>query len=117
VRAHFGGKVPKLFEIDDGVVGYCLDTPAMSGSRLLLDAEALRASDANMLFQLAVGRGFGAVSTLYYTSHDLKPTSDAGAAMAWVQRFYPSQDYSGLRASVLFAEPTFTIVGLEKVAP
>jgi hypothetical protein len=117
VRAHFGGNVPKLFEIDDGVIGYCLDTPAMSGSRLLLDAEALRASDANMLFQLAVGRGFRAVSTLYYTSHDLTSTSDAGAAMAWVRRFYPEQDYTGLRASVLFADPSFTIVGLEKAEP
>jgi hypothetical protein len=114
VRAHFGGKVPKLFEIDDGVIGYCLDTPAMSGSRLLLDAEALRASDANMLFQLAVGRGFRAVATLYYASHDLTSTSDAGAALAWARRFYPEQDYTGLRASVLFAEPSFTIVGLEK---
>ncbi len=117
VRAHFGGKVPKLFEIDDGVVGYCLDAPALSGSRLLLDVEALRASEANMLFQLAVGRGFRAVTTLYYTSHDLTPDSDAGAAMAWVRRFYPNQDYSGLRASVLFADPSFTIVGLEKTEP
>jgi hypothetical protein len=117
VRAHFGGKIPKLFEIDDGVIGYCLDTPAMSGSRLLLDAEALRATEANRLLQLAVGRGFRAVSTLFYTSHDLTSSSDAGAALAWVQRLHPVQDYTGLRASVLFADPGFTIVGLEKVVP
>jgi len=117
VRAHFGFDVPKLLEIDDGVVGYCLNTPAMSGSRLLLDGEALSATRAEKLFQVAFGRGFRAVSTLYYTSHDLSPKSNGDAAMAWVRRFYPSEDVTGLRASVLFAEPSFTIVGLEKVAP
>ena len=46
-RDAFGiNKVPELLEYDDGIVGFSLRAPAMSGSRLGLDHEAMMAANA-----------------------------------------------------------------------
>jgi len=67
LRRHFGKHPPHLLEIDDGIVNYSLDVPAMSAA-LALDPEAVDALKAGHLWDLAYDRGFNCLSTLVYGS-------------------------------------------------
>lgn len=72
-RKHYGGKLPKLLEIDDGIVGYSLDTPSMSHI-LALDPEGFRAARQGRLLELAVARGFDRVaSSVAYRTWSSQP--------------------------------------------
>lgn len=71
-RAHYGGKPPKVLEIDDGVVGYALDVPSHA-CFLALDPEGFRARKEGRLLELAWQRGFRHVASALYRPGD---TSD-----------------------------------------
>lgn len=71
-RLHYGGKPPRILEIDDGCVGYGLDTPAMSVA-LALDPEGQRALSRNQLLELALSRGFDHVATAMYLPGGTSP--------------------------------------------
>ncbi|HEY0464120.1 MAG TPA: hypothetical protein VGC79_07930, partial [Polyangiaceae bacterium] len=64
-RAFYRNRVPKMIEIDDGVVGYSLDTPTISHA-LALDPEGFRARKEGRLLQLSLARGFDRVATATY---------------------------------------------------
>jgi hypothetical protein len=113
VRQALAGNVPPLLEADDGIVGYSLETPAMSSSRLCLDREAMSASKAGHLVDVAVGRGYAALATFFYGSHSLTSTSSEGDAHAWAESMM-RENLSSFRASVLYGDPSFTIVLLRR---
>ena len=71
-RKHYGSAMPKLVEIDDGVVGYSLDTPAMS-FLLALDPEGFRAFKQGHLLDLAMARGFDRVASAMYRPNGTQP--------------------------------------------
>jgi len=108
VREAFHGHVPKILEFDDGIVSYGLNVPAMSGFGYTLDREASDAWQGHRLLQLAVKRGFSAVSTFYYRSHNLTIASTSAQAAEWVRTLVDMpKDYE---TNVLYGDSTFTIV-------
>ena len=111
VRAAFGADPPNLLEVDDGIVGFSLRAPAMSGLRLALDREGMAAAQAGHLTEVALARGNNAVASLFYGPHDLKPDSTERQARAWA-RARLGENLEGYRASVLYASESFTMVGL-----
>jgi hypothetical protein len=114
VRETLGGKVPNLFEYDDGIVGFSLRAPTLSGSRLGLDQEAMRASTAGHLVDLAVERGFGAFTTFVYGAHWLTTGGTEADAARWVQQTWPDENLSRYRAQVVYGDDLLTIVQLAK---
>jgi len=111
VKQALNGKVPKLLEHDDGVVGYCLDAPAMSGTGLTLDAVAVRAHQDGHFFQLAVHRGYRALTTLFYRAHDLDVHSSPEAVRGWAASMMGAIP-TGYDAKLLYGDADFTIVEL-----
>jgi hypothetical protein len=82
-RQYYGAKLPRLLEIDDGVVGYTLDTPAMS-CFLGLDPEGFQARHAGRLLDLAMARGFDRIASSLYQPWGTQPSELAqwaGAAL------------------------------------
>lgn len=71
-RKLYGSQLPKVVEIDDGIVSYSLDTPAMS-SFLALDPEGFRALQQGKLLQLALARGFDRVASAGYRPGSTEP--------------------------------------------
>jgi hypothetical protein len=113
VRRELGAKLPKLVEMDDGIVAYSLGVPSVSGFGYVLDAEAQRAKRAGRLFDVAYHRGFRAVSTFYYARHGKLERAGKQAALDWAGSLL-GEDLSSYTASVLYEDRTFTIVGLTK---
>ena len=104
-RQHYAGKLPKLLEIDDGVVGYSLDTPAMSHI-LALDPEGFRAAREGRLLELAVARGFDRVgSSVAYRTWSSKPNDLAN----WVGGSM-SEDVSGFTFEEEYGSPDGQLV-------
>jgi len=64
-RAFYENRLPKMIEIDDGVVGYALDTPTASW-HLALDPEGFQARKEGHLIELLLSRGFDRVATSTY---------------------------------------------------
>jgi hypothetical protein len=113
VRKHLAGKVPKLVEVDDGIVAYALHVPSVSAIGYLLDVEAMRAQKARRLFDVAYHRGFSAVSTFYYSSHGHLKGAGHTAARDWAQRLL-GEDLSEYEGRVLYEDTTFSLVQLKK---
>ncbi|MGB8295175.1 MAG: hypothetical protein WCG85_07085 [Polyangia bacterium] len=108
VREALHNRVPKILEFDDGIVSYGLNVPTMSGFGYTLDREAADALQGHHLLQLAVERGFSAVATYYYRSHDLTTASTSTQAAEWVRGLVDMpKDYE---ANVLYGDSDFTIV-------
>lgn len=66
IRAHYGAERPRLVEYDDGIVAYATGYPAMSGTGLTLDREAVRYFTQKRLFDLAMARGFDRIASIQY---------------------------------------------------
>ncbi len=66
IQAHYGTERPRLVEYDDGIVAYATGYPAMSGTGLALDREAVRYFKQKRLFELAMVRGFDRVASIQY---------------------------------------------------
>jgi len=113
VRQQLGGKVPNLIEFDDGIIGFSLHAPVMSGTMLGLDREAARASTAGHLVDLAVDRGFSAFSTFVYGAHWLTRDSSPEDAARWAQQSW-DENLSRYRVSLLYGDDILTIVKLTK---
>jgi len=96
-RKFYGGHLPKIIEVDDGAVGYGLDTPAMS-SFLALDPEGFRALKQGKLLDLALARGFDRVASSWYRPGGTEPAELA----AWVGASL-RQDVSAYRFEREFA--------------
>jgi hypothetical protein len=116
VRRTLKNDVPKLLEWDDGIVGLSLGVPAMSGLRLAIDDEASKVAAAGHLADLAVSRGFGALTTFYYSDHLLTTKSSGADAMAWAQRL-TGERLTDLKASVLYGDDLLTIVQMSSLHP
>ncbi|HEX2875335.1 MAG TPA: hypothetical protein VHP33_28985 [Polyangiaceae bacterium] len=109
-RKHYGTKLPKLLEIDDGVVGYSLDTPAMSHI-LALDPEGFRAARQGRLLELAVARGFDRVaSSVAYRTWSSQPSDLAnwvgGCLSEDVSGFSFEQEFSSADGQLLIVRVT-----------
>ena len=78
-RAHYGNQLPKLIELDDGIVGYALDTPTHS-TFLALDPEGFAARRRGQLLTLLLARGFDRMASATYRPPE---TTDA-ALTTWV---------------------------------
>jgi hypothetical protein len=113
VREKLAGNVPKLVEMDDGIIAYALHVPSVSGIGYLLDAEAMRAQRAQRLFDVAYHRGFSAVSTFYYSDHGHLEKGGPEVARNWAQRLL-GEDLSAYAATVLYDDATFSLVQLKK---
>lgn len=96
-RTFYGKRLPKVIEIDDGIVSYSLDTPAMS-SFLALDPEGFKALQQGKLLDLAMARGFDRVASSWYRPGSTEPQDLAN----WIG---PSlrQDVSAYRFEKEFA--------------
>ncbi len=70
VRAFYGTDVPRVVEHDDGIIGFATRFPTMSGTGLMLDAEAAEAFEAGHLYDLALDRGFDRAASLAYVLPD-----------------------------------------------
>lgn len=98
-QAHkfYGGRLPKLIELDDGIISYSLDTPTMSAF-LALDPEGFRAVKQGKLLDLAMARGFDRIASHWYRPNSHEPEDLAywaGASLA--------QDVSAYRFEKEFA--------------
>jgi hypothetical protein len=109
VREALHGKIPKIFEVDDGIVGYGLGVAVMS-SGLTLDREGSEALAKGQLLQLAIDRGFSTVATLYYGQHNLTPASTRDEATKWVEALHGIPP--GYHANVVYGDSSFTMVSL-----
>ncbi|HTQ02432.1 MAG TPA: hypothetical protein VMI54_01205 [Polyangiaceae bacterium] len=105
LRREFGASRPHLLEIDDGVVNYSLDTPAMSFG-LALDPEASDADKANQLFALAYERGFNCLSTLFYGSAGNLKTDKSQAAAQHYAQSLRTEDLSSYRFHLAYLTPS-----------
>jgi hypothetical protein len=106
VKQHFHGRPPRFIEMDDGIVSYSLDSPAMSAG-LSLDPEGVDAMKANHLFALGYRRGFKCISSLVYMSAtrfltDKSPT----AALAYVRERFDNQDLSKFEFKLAYVTPS-----------
>jgi hypothetical protein len=113
VREKLGGKVPKLVEMDDGIVAYSLHVPSVSASGYLLDAEAMRAWKARRLFDVAYHRGFHVISSFYYAQHGTLQGASSVTAQQWAEHLL-AEDLSQYTATVLYDDPTVSLVELTK---
>lgn len=82
-------KKVKMFDCDDGIVAWVANVPAMSGTGLGLDPEAIRArtntDGGNKLLPLAMGRGYTYAATLIYVDTSrLKGTSPKDV-LTWME--------------------------------
>jgi len=105
LRKAFGEHPPRFVEVDDGIVNYALDVPAMS-SGLALDPEGFDARRANHLYALAYERGFNCVSSLVYASG--APPAGARSAEA-AQRYAADllrEDLSAYEFNFAYVTPT-----------
>ena len=76
-RAFYENRLPKMLEIDDGVVGYALDTPTASW-HLALDPEGFQARKEGHLIEVLLSRGFDRVATsTYFVAKKKSEISDA----------------------------------------
>ena len=92
VRAHYGAKMPKILEGDDGIVAYSLGTPTMS-TNLALDPEGLTAFARGRLLDLALSRGFDRLTSLVYTKGDsLRGNPSSDDVTKWAQHVLPFGD-------------------------
>jgi len=90
-RNFYQGRPPKLLEIDDGAVGYNLDTRAMS-CFLALDPAGFEALRRGKLLELALARGYDRVASSFYRPNRTDPEGLAG----WIGTTL-RQDVSGFR--------------------
>jgi hypothetical protein len=106
VHRQFAGRPPKFVEMDDGIVSYALDVPAMSAG-LALDPEGLDAARGNTLFPVAYERGFKCISSLVYLSaQPLLTDASPAAAERYVQGRFADQNISGFDFDVAFVAPS-----------
>lgn len=98
-QAHkfYGGRLPKVIEVDDGIVSYSLDTPAMSWL-LALDPEGFRAAKQGKLLDLAMARGFDRIA-----SHGYRPNGSQPHDLAYWVGVSLNQDVSAYRFEKEFA--------------
>jgi hypothetical protein len=98
-QAHkfYGARLPKVLEMDDGIVSYSLDTSAMSWF-LALDPEGFRAVKQGKLLDLAMARGFDRIASHWYRPNSGEPQELASWAAGSLR-----QDVSGYRFEKEFA--------------
>ncbi len=101
VREFYGENPPRVVEHDDGIIGFATRFPTMSGTGLMLDAEAAAAFEAGRLYAVALARGFDRAASLAYALPDGaedRPPGDLGletaaARVALFDRAHPEYGY------------------------
>jgi hypothetical protein len=73
----------------------------------------MRALKARRLFDVAYHRGFHVISSFYYASHGNLQGASSVTAQQWAERLI-SEDLSQYTASVLYDDPTVSLVELTK---
>jgi hypothetical protein len=63
------GATGRIFEFDDGIMGYALDAPTMNAMGLAIDAAAYRAFREGKWLDVAYDRGFNVMSSVTYWSY------------------------------------------------
>jgi hypothetical protein len=63
------GATGRIFEFDDGIMGYALDAPTMNAMGLAIDAAAYRAFREGKWLDVAYERGFNVMSSVTYWSY------------------------------------------------
>lgn len=112
VREHYGGVLPKLLEYDDGIVGFSLGSPTMSGLGLALDQEAAEEDERGELRCLAARRGFARTASLvYWDASPLTTRSSSVAIKRVLGQRGPSLEGGPVRVEYLSASGSFAIVG------
>lgn len=86
VASRYGGK--GLLEFADGILGYSLSIPSMSGIGFTLDKEALEAKANGSLLDLAYRRGFRAFSSLNYFQLPSADDNDALKVQQAAEAFF-----------------------------
>jgi hypothetical protein len=81
-----GGGRGGIIDFDDGIIGYALDLPALSGIGYALDVEAHRARAAGALLPLAYGRGYRLLASVSY--FDVPEGADSAQLRAILARPY-----------------------------
>ena len=105
IRRHFGGKTPGFVEIDDGIVSYSLDVPAMSAG-LALDPAGLAAARAGHFYGTAYERGFKCVTSLVYASAQaLLADPSPAEARRYAQARFGHEDLSSFEFRSAFVTP------------
>lgn len=59
-----------FIEIDDGVLAYSLDKPAISGFGFCMDKEAVKNFKAGTFLDLAYSRGYRSLASVFYSGND-----------------------------------------------
>jgi hypothetical protein len=119
VRAHYAGKPVKMVEFDDGIVTFATGIPALSGTGLTVDAEAVplagKGKNAGFgqsgLLDLGISRGFNRFTTLVYQHERIRPTAnDREIRRAYA--FLVGRNASGCTLAVDYYSPKsgFTVV-------
>ena len=111
VKAFYAGRTePRLLAVDDGIDAFSLGYPSMSGSGLVLDADAVDAWRSGHLVKLALARGFDRISSVaYLDATNLTPTTPADEVRARVASILPNEDLSGLRFTVEYSSMPGTL--------
>jgi hypothetical protein len=79
-----------LLEFADGIIGYALSIPTMSGIGLTLDKEAMQAKQRGRLLDLAYRRGFRAFASLNYFTLPARDDEDPARVQRAVESFSSS---------------------------
>ncbi len=109
IRRHFGGNTPHFVEVDDGIVSYSLNVPAMS-SGLSLDPAGLAAARAGKFFEVAYERGFKCVTSLVYASAQaLFSNPSPIEARRYAQERFGTEDLSAFEFEPAFVTPNASL--------
>ena len=109
------GASGRVFELDDGIMGYALQAPTMNALGLSVDRDAQRYFFADRCFDVAYERGFNVLSSVTYWSYlneqrsgFVRPLTDAEIVEAIVgpgSLFSRPCDWRGFAFSVLRVMP------------
>ena len=102
VKAFYGALQPKLVSVDDGIVGFALGYPTISGTALAADPEAVRRFQEGTLVDLALERGHDRLTSLvYWRPSGLHRASSRDEILRAIPGFWELQkDFSKLSLQV-----------------
>jgi hypothetical protein len=109
VRADYAAREPLLFAWDDGIDAFALGFPAISGTGLMLDAEAWDAWYSGRLLDVALRRGYDRFSSVaYLDATGLTPATPAPEIRRRLEPLLPGEPLEAYDFEVEYRSRPFT---------
>lgn len=120
VREFYGGELPKIVELDDGIIAYSFGAPTLSGLRFCLDPESARhllAGNGRDLLSLAYRRGYDRLASSHYMYHPIIYSGAPSPVLTeFLHRSVALEDLTPFRWQVEYLSRTFFILRFEPIA-